>query len=326
MAIQTNELTAVVLQHIIDEVPDSLARETAFLDWLAKGGKKQQVGGLFIQFPQKLIANVAQGFISGTNATVNVTPSIQLQYGILNWKYYNFNANFTLADFNIAKGKPEVVDFIMTKTNEALNDAMRDISEKLHASSSGSPLNPEGLQDVVAASGTAYGSLTDTDYATGAYLPVIKTDATVNYANINKIITGIQARLRSNKKVTKKIGLMNEATYSRYKTSVQNQQLFIDNGITAKSGFEGFLVNNVEFYLDADVPGTQDGSTNDNFVYVFPVDIMRLYYNFGFGNKSPFDGQVQIPNQPIMSVQSYMSFNLVCNNRRLVGVNKVLIA
>lgn len=325
MAVQTNELAAVVLQKIQQDVPDGLARETAFMDWLAGEGKKKQNGGLYIQSPIKLIENNSSDFISGTSAVVDTTPSTQLQYQVLNWKYYNFNVNFTLADYNIARGELEVVDFMESKIDGALADAMREISLAMHGSSAAAPLQPEGLQDVVAASGTAYAGLTDTDYAADAYLPYIATDSTINYNNINKIIQNIKARMRNSKKSKKMMGLMNQSAYSRFLNSVQAQQIFTDMSI-AESGFEGFKVNGVEFYLDADCPGSQDGATGDNFVYVFPVDVMKMFYNFGFGDASPFDGDVQLPNSPIMSVQSYMSFNLVCNNRRLVGVNKSMVA
>ena len=342
MAVQTTELYATIYQHIVDNVPDSLSVETAFLDWLTKEGKKKQEGGTYIQFPVKTIANAAQGFISGTNALVNVNPSIQLQYGVLNWKYYNFNANFTLADYTAAMGKEQVVDFMDAKVKGCLEDSSREIAIALWVGSNtstsvvmngvttaGNALYPEGLIDIMAASGTSYASLTNTDYSTaaiGTYLPTINTDATVNYANINSLITKLQAKMRSNKKATKIIGLMNPLAYARYKNAVQNQQIFIDNSTILKSGFEGFMVNGVEFYMDADCPGTQDGSTADNYVVIFPVDIMKLYYNFGFGNASPFDGETKMPNQPIMSIQHYMSFNLVCNNRRLVSCGKVFVA
>lgn len=325
MTVQANELAAVVLQKIQAEVPDGLARETALMDWLAGEGKKKQSGGLYIQSPIKLISNASSGFISGTNAVVDTTPSAQLQYQILNWKYYNFNVNFTLADYNIAKGDLEVVDFMENKIDGALNDAMREISLAMHGTSTSDALAPEGLKDVVAASGTAYASLLDTDYATGSYLPIIDTSTVVNYNNINSMIQKLKARMRNTKKSKKIMGLMNQATYGRFLNSVQAQQIFTDSSI-ANSGFEGFKVNGVEFYLDADCPGTQDGATGDNYIYIFPVDVMKMFYNFGFGSNSPFDGNVQLPNSPIMSVQSYMSFNLVCNNRRLVAVNKTMVA
>lgn len=330
MSIQTNELASVITEHIVKEVPDGLSKHTAFCNWVFGDGKKRQKGGLLIQFPVKLMSNDSKGFISGTNSTLDINPNSQLQYGQLNWKYHYTNVNFTLADFNIAQGEEQAVDFMEAKISGAKADTIRDISSKLHGTSTSNALYLEGLKDVVAASGTAYAGLTDTDYTddTTAYLPYIATDTVVNYQNINKLVTKCRARVQgtgltlANKRM---MGLMNEATFSRFMTSVQNSQIF-SSDLQVKTGFTGFAVNNVEFYLDADCPGTQDGSTGDNYVYVFPVEVMKFYYNYGFGSSSPFDGEARGPQQAIMSTQSFITGNLVCNNRRLVSVNKVLVA
>ena len=324
--IQTDELSAVVYQHIIEHAPDSLARQTGFMNYLVKEGKKHQNGGVNIQFPQKLIENASSGFIPGVGAVTSVTPSPQLQYGVLDWKYYYYHVNFTLQDFTVARGESEALDFMEAKTEGALDDSSREISLAMHGSSTTNPLNPEGLEDITAASGTAYGGLLDTDYATGAFLPIITTDTLVNFTNVNKMITELQGRMRGGLNNKQMIGLMNQAVYGRYKASVQNQFVFIDHssGIL-KTGFKGFDVNGIEFHLDADCPGTQDG-TADNHVYIFPTDIMKMYYCYGFGKASPLDGRTKMPAEPLMSAQHYMAFNLVCNNRRLIAVNKTFEA
>jgi hypothetical protein len=245
---------------------------------------------------------------------------------ILQWKYYNYNVNFTLSDLNICTGEEMMVDILAEKTKGALNDAIREWSAAFHGTSSGSPLQVEGLKDVVAASGTAYASLTDTDYSpTDAYLPLIATDATVSYATINTMIQKIAARMQLEMTPTNMFGLTNEAVYARLLASIQNQQLFTESTVF-KAGSPGFRINEIDFFLDKDCPGTKDGSTGDNYLYIFPTDIMKMYYNFGFGSPSPFDGEVQLPLNPVMSTQHYVTFNLVCLNRRLVAVDKVLVA
>ena len=325
MAVQTDELAAGVVQFIESKKTwDALSKRTAFMRHLMTDGKQKQTGSLYIQFPIKLLTNSATGFISGTASTVSGNPNTQMQYGTLNWKYHNYNVNFTLEDLNIVTGEEVMVNILTEKTKGALNDAIREWSTAFHGSSASAPLQPEGLQDVVAASGTAYASLTDTDYASDAYLSFIATDTTVSYTNINKMINKMKARLQKEMTPTNMFGLMNELTYSRFQSSVQNQQIFTQPN-KFESGSEGFRVNGIDFFLDADVPGTQDGSTGDNFLYIFPTDVMKMYYNFGFGNPSPFDGKVQLPLQPIMSTQHYVTFNLVCTNRRLVMVDKVLV-
>ena len=328
MAAQTAELYAAVTQYIEDEKTwDGLAKRTAFMNHLMGKGKKHQVGGLYIQFPIKLIANTASGFISGTNALTSVNPSVQLQYGTLNWKYFYFHVNFSLSDYNTCKGDDEKVDFFATKTEGALNDAIREWSTYFHYTSTSNALLPEGLLDVVAASQTAYAGLTDTDYSdTTAYLPLIDSStATVNYTNINLGYTQLQSRMQKELMPEGVMGIMNAGTFARFQSSVQNQQIFTESSVL-KAGSPGFKVNGVDFVLDAYCPGTQNGSTADNYVYIFPTDIMKMYYNFGFGTKSPFDGVTKMPNQPIESIQHYISFNLVCNNRRLVKCWKALVA
>jgi hypothetical protein len=121
----------------------------------------------------------------------------------------------------------------------------------------------------------------------------------------------------------------NEAVFEKFKSSVQAQQRFVNEDDVAKTGFKGFLVNGVEFYLDAFAFGSRDNSTKDNWAVIFPVDVIKFYYNYGFDNPSPFDTSkdgLQLPLQPIKSIQKYMTGNIVCTNRRLVAVNKTLVA
>jgi len=204
---------------------------------------------------------------------------------------------------------------------------MREITEALEGSSSTNPLNPEGLLDISAASGTTYAGLLDTDYDANAYLPYISTATTVNYRTVNDMIVKLRARMQSEGLTgSKMMGLCNESVYGSFLNSVQAQQRFGTDENMAKLGFENFNVNGVNMFLDAFAPGSQDGSTGDNYLYIFPKAIMKLVYAFGFGKESHFDGTVQLPNQPIKSIQHYMAFNLVCNNRRLLAVNKTLVA
>ena len=217
MAQQTNELAAVVLQKINDFVPDALERETKFCSILTGDQKKQQKGGLTINCPIKLIANVAQNFIPGVGANLDLTPGQQLQYMVFPWRYFNHNVSFTLQDYNIAAGPLEVVDFMEEKIEGALADAVRLWSVTFMSSSASGPkvnnvaLNFDGIQDMAAASAAdvsanTYGALTDTDYAAGTFLPLIYDDGTytktagsftqINYANFNKMATDLRLRVR----------------------------------------------------------------------------------------------------------------------------------
>ena len=325
----TNEIYSVVKQQILEELPDGLQHATALLNHLTTDGKEKLTGGIYIQTPIKLIKNASQGFIAGTGGLVDVTPARQLDYAVFNWKYYYVNANFTLADYNVSQGSPEaVVNFIEKKTEGAMEDAMREIASALWTGSSAAPLAPEGIADVCAASGTAYGGLTDTDYTDDAtaWLSDIETATTLDYSLLATMISKIRGRMKVYSGNNKMLGLMNEACFSKMLTQLQGQQIFSEDKALVAAGFDNFTVNGTPIALDGYATGTQDGATNDNWVVIFPKKVMKLIYNYGFGNESPFDGEARIPNQPIMSVQSYMSFNMICNNRRLVSVDKTVIA
>ena len=325
MAIQTNELSAGITQYIIKEVPNGLDKATPLLKYLATEGKQKRNGGVNIQFPVKLLENQSSGFISGTGDTTDLTPSQQMQYGSLNWKVYYFTTNFSLMDYAQAGGEEDKIDWIMQKIDGALEDSYNELSSAMHGSSTANSLLFEGLQDIVAASGTAYAGLTDTDYSSNAYLPYIATDTILNYLNVTKMINAVRARKRGGK-INRMFGLMNQASYTKFQSIIQNQQMAVDVNNLFDTGFEGFKVNGVEFYLDADCPGSQDGSTADNYVYIIPMDVLKFHYIYGFGDKSPMDGDVMIPNQTIKSARHFLVGNLVCNNRRLIAVNKTFIS
>lgn len=329
MAVQSNELAAAVLQKIETFVPDALEKETKLTSILTGEGKKQQKGGLFIQCPIKLIANAAQGFISGTSNSLPMDPGAQLQYMVFNWKYYNHNVNFTLADYNIAQGPQQIVDFMETKIEGALSDSVRQWSLAFNGTAaSPNGLNFQGIKDICAATGTAYGSLTDTDYASGSFLPLYYTAAahgsTLTYSLFNKMATDLRLRVKGFGKGKKIMATLNGLEYSALKTALQNQQVFFNESDFIKAGFVGFSVDGVDVYPDADAPGTGTAGTADNWLTMFPTDIMKFYYNYGFGTKSPFDGEVRVPNQTIMSYQSFTTGEVVCPNRRLIAAHKEL--
>ncbi|RPH74537.1 phage major capsid protein, partial [bacterium] len=252
----------------------------------------------------------------------------QLQYGVLNWKYYYFSVNFTMADFTqSANAKEAVIDLIESKKELAKADFYRSLSTDVYGTSTSNALAFEGLADIVAASGTAYAGLTDTDYtdATAPYLPYISTATTLSYAVISDMITQSRARRQQMGGTGKMFGLMNPYLFNQMLGILQNQQMFINGNKMVDAGFESFNINGVEFFMDADAPGTADGTTGDNYIYLIPEDVLQLQYKYGIDSASPFDGQVRLPNQPIISIQKYMAANVVCNNRRVISVCKTLV-
>jgi len=328
MTVQANEMASGVTQLILDKWHDGLAFTTPMWDMAVKGeGREKETGGTFLQFPIKLIPNVTQGFIAGSGGNVGVTPSVQNQWGYLNWKYVYWASNFTLADMTIANGEQDKIKILAKKIKGAMGDAARLMAYATFNGSGSNALAFEGLADVGAASGTAYASLTDTDYSEAtAYLPYISTATVISYSNIVEIINKIKGRIQQSEYNPERIfGLMNDGVFSKFQAAVQNAQMFIDKKDLYSVGFQGFRVNSVEFYQDAYCQGTNTASSTNNYLWVVPMDVMKFHYKFGFDVASPFDTEeLRIPDQAIVTTQKFIAGNWVCTNRRLIGVCKTL--
>jgi len=331
MAINTNEIAATTTQHIIKELPDGLMKANALWEKIADSQAKYISGGTNIQFANKLIKNPAAGFITGGASAVNVNPGQQNVYGTLNWKYFYHNVSITLEDLTQTQDSEEaIIDMIEAKKNGGLMDAIRDMTVSLHGTATTDPLGFNGLLDIVAASGTAYAGLLDTDYLNNAYLPIIDSTASVvSYTSIAPNINKIKARVQQFGEAGAypiDMGFCNAAVKGAFEASEQAKQRFYESTMLS-SGFEGFKVNGINIYLDDNTPGSQDGTTGDNYLYIFPSKAFQMAYKYGLkGKVSPLDGETRIPNQPVMSNQGYFAGNLVCLLRRSILVYKTLVA
>jgi len=328
MPAQTSELYAGVTQLILDKWHDGLAHSTPLWDRVVKGeGREKESGGIYLQWPIKLIANSTQGFMAGTGGNVGITPSIQNQYGVLNWKYFYWSTNFTLADETIANGEQDKIKILGKKLIGSMNDAQRAMAKATYDGSGTYPLQFDGLYDMVVASGTSYGGLNDQDYSDAtAYLPYISTATVPNYATVEDMINKIKARIQQSEfNPEKYFGLMNDGVFTKFQAFVQNAQMFKEEASLADAGFTGFKIGKVEFYLDSYCQGSNTSASADNYIYIIPTDVLKFHYKFGFDNSSPFDTEdMRIPDQAVLTTQKFISGNWICENRRLIAVCKTI--
>ena len=331
MSAQTDELAAGVTQLILKEWEDGLAHASQLWDGVVKGDQREkETGGTYLQFAIKLKPNAAQSFLAGTGSTVSITPSIQNQYGVLNWKYAYWGTNFTLKDMTVANGEEDKIKILAKKLKGSMNDAQRLMAKASHDGSGTYPLQFEGLADIGAASGTSYAGLTDTDYTddTTAYLPYISTATQPTYSTVSDMINKIRARVQVSEFSPSRIfGYMNDGTFSKFQQSVQVSQMFIDTKDLYSVGMAtGFRVNGVEFYIDYYTSGDNSAASTNNYIWIIPQDVLKFHYKFGFDSKSPFDcSDLRIPDQPVLTTQNYIAGNWVCHDRRLVAVCKTIV-
>lgn len=327
-----SEANAVVTQFIFKEIPDGLEKANYLWKMLATDQNEYVSGGKNIQFAIKTLANQQLGFINGSTDVIDTNISQQLVYGTLNWKYFYNNISITIDDLTKTQDTPLAIKSLMeAKKNLGKADAVRTLTQALHDSSTVNAKSFDGLPDIFAASGTAYAGLLDTEFPDAtAYLPVIDTTTqVVNYANIQPLISQVRARLQqdgsSSLDYKLDVAISNDSVYSKFMIAEQNKQRFYEN-TTLESGFEGIKINGVFWYVDNFTDGTADGTTADNFLYFLTSKSFKFFYKYGLDRKSPYDGEIRIPNQTIMANQYYLAGNLANTNRRVNGVFKTLIA
>ena len=329
MSFDLNEANAVVTQFIFKEIPDGLQKANYLWYLLATKNKEYIDGGKFIQFAIKALANQSQGFINGSTDVIDMNVNQQLVYGTLNWKYHYSNVSITLDDLTKTSDTPRAIKSLLeAKKQMGKADAIRQLSAAVHNSSTVNPKSFDGLVDAI--SSGAYAGLTPGDFTDNAYLPIVDTATTVvSYSNIAPMITRLRARAQNagGASVNGKVDLMlsNDAVYQAFMNSQQGNQRFVEVSDLA-AGFEGVKVNGVSWFVDSNAAGSGDGVTADNYLYVLTSDTLRMAYKYGLDNKSPLDGVVRIPNQPINGTQAFFAGNLVVDNRRLNGVFQTLVA
>ena len=333
MGIGLTELQAAVTQEIFTEVPDSLQYSTALWNHLSTKGKKKQDGGLFLQFPLKALANTSQGAIAGDGGFTDSTPSQQMIYGLLYWKYNYFAVNLTLQDINVAQGDNQKVEFAVEKAQGAKSDFFRYLSVQSWGTSAANALLLDGMLDILAATGTSYAGILNTTYdptpysATNiknVYSPLVYSDTVVSYSALTKMTTGLMARLQQGFDQTQELlGFCNDAVYSEILNVTQSSQLLGDVA-KANLGFRGFKLNGLcDVYLDVNSPGSGLG-TADNYLTMFPEKSLKFYYNYGLGSDSPISGKMDIPGTVINSNRYFLTGNMVSPDRCMFVVNKTL--
>jgi hypothetical protein len=330
---QLDEVQAVAHNAFEKIMPDQFLVSSAFGNMMSKAPNLQYLsGGSKIQQPVQIAENQADGFIDGKNDVLDLSSNQQLSFAEFDYKYQNYNISITLDDITRTEGTPNAIkSLLVEKVNLAAGTAKRTYAKALHGNgsdSNGKAIN--GLGDVTAASGTAYGGITNTDLDDpNTWLTEIDSSTnTINYANLNSLVGTLIARGQgagdAAGSFAPDVMISNSFVQDKFLASQQSQQQFAPAD-DLEAGFVGCVYRGINWYIDDFSPGSADGSTADNFLYVLSTPTFALKYKYGFeGKKSPVDYNGRIPNQAIITSQHMMAYNLVCRARRYNGVFKAL--
>lgn len=332
---QLDEAQGVASRAFETIIPDQFQKSSAFGNKMSKKPNLQHIdGGSKIQQAVQIAENKSDGFIDGKFDTLDLSASQQISFAEFDFKYQNYNVSITFDDITRTSDTPKAIrDLLVEKVSLAAGTAKRTYAKALHGNgsdSNGKAIN--GLGDVMAASGTAYGGITNTDLddSTTWLTEIDLTTNTINYANLNTLVGTLIARGQGAGDATGSfapdIMISNSFVQDKFLASQQTQQRFARED-DLKAGFAGCKYRNIDWYVDDYSPGSADGSTADNFLYILSSPTFALKYKYGFeGKKAPVDFNGRIPNQTIMTSQHFMAYNLICRARRYNGVFKALQA
>jgi hypothetical protein len=330
---QLNEAMAVANRLIRDEIPNQFSKASYFMHLMTKKPNLEYgSGGTKIQIPVQIAENSSKGWFDGGFGAIDTNANQQISFGEFDWKYYYSNVSFTVSDFAQTDNTPLAIKSLITaKIEGAKQAANRDISSSLHGDGSATG-SVTGLGAVFAASGTAYAGITNTDLDdSSTWLTEIDTTTnTINYANLNTLFMTLVGRGQTQ---GNEIGgfqpdllISNAFVLNKFLGSQQSQQQFATES-SLKAGFRGATFNGTFWAIDSFSPGSADGATADNYLYVMASPTFKLIYKYGFEGRSAaaFDqSQMRLPSQAVVANQNYMVFNLACTARRYNGVFKAL--
>ena len=332
---QLDEVQAIAHNAFEKIMPDQFQTASAFGNKMSKKPNLQYVsGGSKIQQPVQIEENNADGFIDGKFDVLDLSANQQLSFTEFDFKYQNYNVTITLDEITRTDGTDNAIKSLMLeKVKLAAGTAKRTFARSLHGSGAdngGRSIN--GLADVYADSGISYGGLTNTDLSdpTTWLTEIDSTTNTINYANLSALVNELTARGQGAgigvDSYAPDMMVSNNYVQTKFLNSQQSQQRFTSQE-DLKAGFIGCKFNGIDWYVDDFSPGSKDGVTDDNYLYILSCPTFALKYKYGFEGKSaPTDFKGRLPNQAVISSQHFMAYNLICRARRYNGVFKNLTA
>ena len=317
MAFTYNTLQSIVQDYLAPRVVDNTSKGCPYFYFLRENGRLSIRGGEQISFPL-IKAHLANEWYSGLDSATleQREPATRARYP---WALGRVPFVIAEDDIDKAGGDTNVVDLVDLTEQDASLTMIEMLSTGLFGTNASASKQILGLQDMGAASGTAYGGLTDTDFVSPAtWIMNIYTLLTANTLTAQDM-----RRMRGN--VTRgnarpNLGLTNFSVYAKIWNIAQNVQRFGMERI-AKLGFDHIMFEDMPIMPDEHSPGSGYGS-NDNWLFFLNIDFIKLVLH----EAKAFTSRVY---QPIPQIEAhigkiYFMGQQLTTQRRAHSVNKVI--
>ena len=317
MAFTINSLTALTNNYIAPSVVDSTFKGSPLAYWMKEQGRLSLRGGLAIRQPI-IKAQLNSSWYSGLDSTTieALEPFTSAEFS---WKWAEVPVVIPEEDIDKNSGPDGITD-IVEATKEVASLTMTELlASGLAGTNSSATKQMDGLQDMGAATGTAYGGLTDTDFVSPAtWLMSIRTLLTTNTLVARDLRLGRGACTRGRSKPN--LGYTNFPVYAKIWKLAQDSQRFGMERI-AKLGFDHVMFEDMPIMADEHSPGS-GGSGTDNWFWGLNTDRMKLVIH---ENKA-FSSRVYAPifQQQVFLAKILFGGNLITTERRAHFVFKLI--
>ena len=310
MAFNRTFLESVTQKHIVPRMADAVFKGCPLAYYLRENHTIKLAGGRNIVLPLILKEANAQWYDGVDVADLEVVePENSAQF---DWKW--LRVMFTIPDTDLDKngGEDGVINLLEARKEWAELTLIENLSDGLYGTNSSNSKQIDGLQNMFGATGTAYGDLTDTDFASPAsWLVTNQTPLVANTIDEEELRRMRGSVTRGASKPN--LFTCNYPVFNKIWTLPQSDQRW-GEASKADIGFDNIVFEGVPIIADEHAAGSGYGST-DNVLYGINMDWVQYFVH---ENKA-FATRVYepIPQQNVWIGGVFLGCNLTTNNRRM---------
>lgn len=310
MAFNRTYLESVTQKHIVPRMADATFKGCPAAYYLRENHCVKLAGGRNIVLPLILKEANASWYDGVDNADLEVIePENSAQF---DWKWLRVMVTIPETDLDKNGGEDGVINILESRKEWAELTLIENLSDGIFGTNSSNSKQMDGLQNMFGATGTAYGDLTDTDFAS----PASWLASEISLLTANTLDEEEMRRLRGS--VTRgaskpNLGLCPFPVYNTIWRLAQNDQRFGMEKL-ANIGFDHVVFEGMPIIPDEHAAGSGYGQT-DNTLYFLNMDYVQFFVH---ENKA-FATRVYdpIPQQNVYITGVFLGCNLTTNNRRM---------
>lgn len=310
MAFNRTFFESITQKHIVPKIADAVFKGCPLAHYLRENHTIKLAGGRNIVLPFIYKEANAQWYdgVDVFNLEV-VEPENSAQF---DWKWLSVPITIPETDIDKNGGEDGVINILEARKQWAEATLIENLSDGLYGTNASASKQIDGLQDMTAATGTAYGDITDTDVTSpGSWLANDIAPLTANTLDEEEMRRMRGSVTRGASKPN--FGTCNFPIYNTVWRLAQNDQRF---GMekAANLGFDHVLFEGMPIVPDEHSAGGGYGSTN-NELYFLNMDWIQFFVheNKAFAHRT-YD---PIPQQNAYIANIFLGCNLTTNNRRM---------